>query len=130
VNNDGVWWEIGTSGAITTGAGGWNWDGNDDLSSRFWVLIWVPSGLWQDDGTFADEGLIEDGGTIGSTALPDVVAGVQYIIRDQSCENSRHMHTILIFNSAEWDANQPNGTWGTMSNRNVWAEYWPGDVVV
>jgi hypothetical protein len=125
VNNAGSWLEISTTGAITTGDGTWNWDGNTELSSRFWVLIWVPSSLWVSDGFYGDPGLWGDGGVYGSTALQAVVAGVQFLVGEESCENSRPMHTVLIWDDALWEMQQPNGTWNVQSNRNPNANYWP-----
>jgi hypothetical protein len=127
VNNNGAYSEIASDGTLSFGMIEWNWDGNTSLFSRFWVLIWVPPALWQNDGTFGDSGLVGDGGVLGSTALPEVVAGVRHIVKEQASLNARHMHTILIFDDTAWQAQQPNGHWDLFGSRNPSASYWAGD---
>ena len=127
VTNRGRYIEISTTGTISWGDMAWNWDGNTNLNTRFWVLIWPPATLWQNDGVFSSPGLIGDGGVIGSTASRAMVLGVQHVIRECSSDNSRHMGTIVIFNDALWQTQQPDGTWNRQDRRNPSASYWPGE---
>ena len=127
VDNSGHYVEISREGAISEGEQPWNWDGNTALWSRYWVLIWPPPELWQNEGNFGDPGLVGDGGVIGSTATPAVVAGVRAVIADSGSPNSRHVNTIVIWDDDAWLTQQPDGTWDRFGQRNPTVSYWAGD---
>src|SRR5690606_37201251 len=69
---------LGIAAEIKTNAD-WDWDGDTDNWSRFWVVLtdhsWVSDGEWGDPGTWGD------GGTWGSNATPDEVRAVRNIVR-------------------------------------------------
>lgn len=128
VSARGRYQEISSTGEITVGDMVWNWDGlTSTYPKRFWVLIWVPSSLWQNDGTWSSPGTIGDGGVIGSTATMAQVVGMRSLIREWSRVSSRHVYTILIWNDVAWQSQQPDGTWDVQANRNPSANYWPGE---
>jgi hypothetical protein len=110
----------------------WDWDGQGvALPSRFWLVLHVDADVaeicptWGDGGWEAT-GVVSE--TIGSTAPYWMVQNVRAIVQDCNSASGLCSHIILVFADyeAEWAAQQPDGTWGRLGNRNPYACYWKG----
>jgi hypothetical protein len=148
VDNRGNWYTReadGTESAVLN-EGNWDWDGNEDRWSRFWVIVY-PNGLWSegsnDWGDAAGPSWGENSGeTWGSTATEEHVQSVRSIIADWKPAGTRCVNIILAFDNASFDptaavdaTGMPNGLWGKWS-KNVngvqvparldTARYWDG----
>jgi hypothetical protein len=102
---------------------GWNWDGDHDNWSRFWVVItshpWSP---WEwGDGT-----LFGDGHTWGSDATLSEVQSVRALVRKWKPAHVICEHIIVVMDGVTWAAEQPDGTWHNPANRSAAAIYWKG----
>jgi hypothetical protein len=122
----------------------WNWDGQDDLWARFWLIIDSVDGVpWSRDGTWGDgEHWGDDASTAtwGSTATIDEVQTIRAIIDDWKPATSVCKNIIVSFDAtafATTDASPPlpDGTWGHWSKiiagvrvpaRDSRAIYWDG----
>jgi hypothetical protein len=148
VDNRGNWYSRaadGTESAVLN-EGNWDWDGNEDRWSRFWVIIY-PNGLWTESqfdwGDTAGPDWGENNGTTwGSTAPSEHVQSVRFIISDWKPAGTRCVNIIIAFDNASFDPTasvsapgMPNGLWGGWS-KNVGgvqvparldtARYWDG----
>ncbi len=107
----------------------WDWDGQPENWSRFWVVIhghpWTLEGNWDDPGTWGD------GGTWGITATPDEVNFVREVIRTFKAAHEVCLWIIVVLDETEWTTGpQPDGTWDDWRNRNTGAEYLDGTAPV
>ncbi len=147
VNNGGSWYTLEADGSRTyqIANANWDWDAQSTYWSRFWVIMYPPTDLWDrlpdvGDPTLWGGAIGNPGYTIGSTALPQQVADVRSIVNTFKDAKSRHMHTIVCFDSLLFDPGDtmppnPDGTWGNSSKvvagtrsiaRSQDAIYWPG----
>lgn len=118
----------------------WEWDAHPYAEdgrkrwSRFWVVIY-PNGLWSegayDWGDVLGPGWGEGTETIGSSATPDEVAAVRYLVNDWKPARSRCVNIIIAFDGASFDptaavdaAGMPNSLWESWG-RNVDGVYVP-----
>lgn len=127
VYNSGRRWNLSSSGVVSQSQSAWNWDGRTDLWSRYWVILHQPSWL-TNDGTWEDspESPQNSALTWGTSAVWTDVEGLRLLIHDHSPPHSHHMNTIVVLDESEWTAQQPNGTWHLMANRNPNVVYWDG----
>jgi hypothetical protein len=123
-------YRLAADGTRTTDSIAWNWDGaGATLPSRFWVILHVPTDValpaptWGDGGWEAVTVVSE---TIGSTAPYWMVQNVKAIVEAFRADSSKCSHIILVFDDGDWTAQQPDGTWDHMGNRNPNACYWKG----
>lgn len=130
VYNSGRRWTIAPDGTITESFGAWNWDGLPASSgwSRFWILLHQPSWITQTDGTWADdpESPVNDSLTWSAEANWAEVDAIRQFIADLVVPHCKHVCTIVILDENEWNAQQPDGTWGRVGNRNPSVTYWDG----
>lgn len=140
VDRRGNWYTLERDGSrsVLINLINWDWDGGDLRQwSRFWVIIyptpanepWAPQTVW---GT---------GGTTGTTATVDEIAGVRRIIKEWKPAGTRCEWIIVAFDDASFDPTDPSvdpgGTWGTwgaddggvyLPVRLTTARYWLGSV--
>ena len=103
----------------------WNFDGDTDDWSRFWVVLReFPYAQWYlgDEGIFLGYG----GLTLGSDMTLDEQANVRALIRQWKAGHVRCAHIIVPWDLEAWDANPPDGTWGDPANRPPYATFIPG----
>lgn len=133
-----LWRESGTSGGINkmffrwlpatsvtfhTNAS-WDWDSQPTNWSRLWVVLIAHP--WTDDGTWDDPGTWDDGGTWDTTATADEVRAARDIVRSFKSGHEICVAICVVLDEVTWNANQPDGTWGDVTNRTPAASYWDG----
>lgn len=143
VNPQGAWHTLSYQGiptyyrAIPTN---WDWDGVTASWSRYWVILYPSSALWETDGTWNDPGTWDDGGTWDSTATPDQVATVRAIIAEWNPPHAKCAGITIAFDAGAFRPNEsgtgfPSGDWGTWGHsvagnyeavRLGTASYWDG----
>ena len=98
---------------------GWDWDGDTDNWSRFWVIItqdvwdpiyWGSGGAAWGDGVWGCDATQAEAGTL---------------IRLIRKWKPGHMVpiTVVVMDEETWDEEQPDGTWGDPANRSTSALY-------
>jgi hypothetical protein len=126
---------------VSRAAGSWNWDGQTSLWSRFVVVIYPGSDLWQQGPTWGGGGQwATPGRTWGTTATPEDVASVRLLVKDWKPAQSLCESIIIAFDAASFDAamtSWPDGNWALASkwdagtqmrvrSRLSTARYWDG----
>lgn len=123
VDAAGNWYSRAVDGtrSLKIAQANWNWDSSISATqwSRFWVIIY-PGTLWtqgQEWGNGATQDWGDDGHTWGSTATPDQIATVKFIVNDWKPAGTKCVNIILAFDSASFDptAPEPDGLWGHWS---------------
>jgi hypothetical protein len=121
VDNAGNWYTReanGTRSALLKQAN-WVWDDHTRWWSRFWVIIY-PNGLWTQVDDWGDAGLQwgEEGHTWGTSATPEQVATVKFLVNDWKPAGTRCINIIIAFDNASFDptatvdaTGMPNGLW-------------------
>lgn len=108
--------------AEVKGNNDWNWDGNTLAWARFWVVItahpWSTSSWTWGDGTQWG-----DGSLWGSGASAAETDNVRRIIRQWKPAHAYCNAIIIVNDPVTWAAEQPDGTWGDISNRTLAASY-------
>lgn len=98
---------------------GWDWDGDTDNWSRFWVVItghpWSESVIGEVGRKFGE-------GVIGCDATQAEAGTLIRLIRKWK---PGHMFpiTVVVLDESTWDSEQPDGTWGDAANRSASAIY-------
>ena len=125
-----IQYALAADGTRTTSSITWDWDGaGATYLSRFWVILHVPTDValpaptWGDGGWEAVTVVSE---TIGSTAPYWMVQNVKSIVENFRSDSAKCSHIVLVFDDDDWNAQQPDGTWNHMGNRNPNACYWKG----
>jgi hypothetical protein len=121
--------------------GDWNWDNQPNKWSRFWVILYPPATLWTQPNPTLDWGTHPAWGTAGttwgSTATPEQVATVKWIVNEWKPAGTRCVNIIVAFDPASFTpgAFEPDGTWGDpgvivdgvlVPSRLQTAIYWDG----
>ncbi len=126
VDNRGNWYTRDPDGTRTLllNIDNWDWDGEATKWSRFWVIVY-PNGLWTGARQFGDPGLTIGGlpeETIGSTAPPNVVQTVKFLVNDWKPAGARCVNIIIAFDEDSLDptfgpedVGMPGGEWGHWS---------------
>jgi hypothetical protein len=123
VNNNGKWHTRDVDGAHTDYIGNnWNWDGNVNAWSRFWVIIY-PNGLWSPLGSWGASGVASWGAASsawGCTISKNEVSLMRAVIDDWKTEGTICQNIILAFDPVSFSpfAPEPDGNWGNWS-KNV-----------
>lgn len=141
VTNSGVWYTRAADGTLShyrASPNNWDWDGDSDSWSRFWLIMYPPVTLWDAEDTWGD-GTWGDGGTWGSTATEDQVKTVQMLVQRWKPAHARCEWIIEALDDASFDptdppgAPLPDGTWGPWADgdpvaptRLATARYWDG----
>lgn len=122
--------------------GNWNWDGAPAGRrwSRFWIIIY-PNGLWTEGpaawGPSDPQGWGDVGQTWGSTATPDQVQTIRFLVSDWMPGGTTCVNIILAFDPASFNpaSPEPDGHWARGSknvggvqvpSRLATARYWDG----
>lgn len=144
VTDKGVWYTRETDGTFRRErplTGAWDWDGDIEAQSRFWVILYPPVDLWVDDDVWGDDATSwGDGGTWGTTATPDQVEGVRAIVRRFMPPHAQCPWIIVSFDDDAFDPAHPfgapvlpDGEWGHWGKDDVrqparfdGARYWDG----
>jgi hypothetical protein len=153
VTNSSVWYERTTDGTLNwhkASPANWDWDGQSDLWSRFWLILFPPSSLWvQSPPEWGDTGQAglwggawgSAGYTWGSTATQDQVGTIRQIVRTWKPAHTKCEWIILAFEGATFEPTEtpgspmPDGTWGPWglvgtdprtASRQEEASYWDG----
>lgn len=103
----------------------WNWDGNVEDWSRFWVVIhrphpWTTGWHWGEP-VFGDPAF-----TYGSSMTINEVEMLRRTVRQWKPAHVRCAHIIVVFDEAAWLLSQPDGTWQSSAARNTAAAYIAG----
>ena len=121
VDNSGNWYHRAADGTETRllNQGNWNWDGEANKWSRFWVIIY-PGTTWSTGPRTwgaTPYGLTEP--RWGCTATADQAATVRFLVDDWKPAGTRCVEIILAFDTASFDptAPEPDGEW------NHWYDY-------
>lgn len=146
----GNWYSRAANGTQTVSLAQGNWDWDSDLSgerwSRFWVVIY-PNGLWTEslydwgDAAGPDWGEAPEG-TWGTSATPEQVATIKFLVSDWKPAGTRCVNIIIAFDAASFDpatalhgSGLPDGLWEHWSKnvggvqvpaRLSTARYWDG----
>ncbi len=104
-------------GNETYAATTWDWDGQPDRWSRFWVIIY-PTGIWTvNSDQYADPGNVyaPNDKQWGVVMPREHIAFVRSIINDWKPAGTRCSNIIVAFDPASFDptAPEPDGTWGS-----------------
>lgn len=143
VNQSGSWYTLNEDGSTAVHNAAWDWDGNVNAWSRFWVIIYPPPELWVSEGTWGDgKTRWGDGGTWGTTATPAQCAMVRALITEWQAAHARCAKIIIALDPASFDpettpaSELPDGKWGRWSKddgtgarvpaRLKTARYWKG----
>lgn len=146
VNAEGTWYTMYPDGSTDRSVGAnWDWDGDPELWSRFWLVLYPPPALWVPDGTWANADNSTWGddprATWGSTATLDEVADIRSIIESWRSAHGLCVHAIISFIPGDFDPTDgqppnPDGQWAHFSKldagdncvpaRNRLALYWRG----
>lgn len=125
--------EVDGSTSYLLRQGNWDWDGRplDSLGrtrwSRFWLVIY-PNGLWTEGAGWGDADAPAWGDnnvTWGSTATPEDVETVRFIVSDWMPDGMRCVNIILAFDNASFDPTHP--LHGTGLPDGLW-EHWSKNV--
>ncbi len=123
VDARGNWYSRAADGTrtLTTNTGNWHWDNTPASKwSRFWVIVY-PNGLWTEGQAWGAAGTQAwgDGSprTFGSTATPDEIATLKFLVNDWKPAGTRCVNIILAFDPASFDptAPEPDYLWGHWS---------------
>jgi hypothetical protein len=143
VDNRGNWYTRAVDGerSFLLDQGNWDWDGDTDRWSRFWVIIY-PNGLWTEGLAWGDVGAVwgEEEQTWGSTATAEQVQTIRSLVADWKPAGTRCKNIIIAFDNADFDpegfaGSLPDGLWGRWAKktgglyvtaRNPDARYWDG----
>ncbi len=142
VDARGNWYSRAADGtqSVSLSTGNWNWDDTPVTKwSRFWVIIY-PNGLWTEGQAWGDpttQAWGDLGHTWGSTATPDEVQTIRFLVADWKPAGTRCVNIILAFDATSFDpaTPEPNGLWGRwsqvvsgvqVSTRLQTARYWDG----
>jgi len=135
VTNAGVWYERATDGTLTWSKhlGTWNWDTEPTLWSRFWVIIYPPSTLWQ---VAPADGMP---GPWVLTATASAIKDVRRMTYDWKPLHAQCEWIVIALDPATFDETgtlEPDGGWQNWSvgnppaaNRLSTARYWRGQEV-
>lgn len=122
VDNRGNWYSRDEDGVETASlvTENWDWDGDTSRWSRFWVIVYPPTGLWnttRDD--WGDVGLDWNGADLawGCTITPEQAATLRFLVNDWKPAGTRCVNIILAFDPASFDPGspEPDGLWGRWS---------------
>lgn len=101
----------------------WNWDGDVDDWSRFWVVLRGHpfGGVYWGDPNYG-------GFTWGSTmTVADAEYALRRVVRQWKAGHTRAVYIIVVFDQAAWDAAMPpNGNWDDPANWPPGAAFIPG----
>lgn len=139
----GNWYSRAADGTQTAvlAQGNWNWDGGADRWSRFWVIVYPSASLWTATGNAwgdsACQAWGDAGHTWGSTALPDQVATMRFLVNDWKPAGTRCVNIIAAFDASSFNpaSPEPDGLWARSSktvngvrvaSRLSTARYWDG----
>lgn len=119
VNNAGAWHTLFHDGTTDFYVNdNWNWDGSTDPWSRYWVIIYPPTALWNGDGLWGQgAGTWGDGGVWGLNATHDQGKSIQAIINEWNPPHAQCAGIIVTWDMFAFDprsggtAFYPDGTW-------------------
>lgn len=101
----------------------WNWDGDADNWSRFWVVLHgTPWSRW----TYGTSQVWGGGQVWGSTATEDDVRAIRELVHRWKSGHFKCEFIIPVFDEVTWAAEPPDGTWDEPTNRSTSATYWEG----
>jgi hypothetical protein len=131
VHQDGAgasatWWSIAADGSLSehkAAPSNWDYDGQTEKWSRFWVILYVPASLVSfaryDDGSTYDSGVLYDG------MITQIARDISAMILESKGAHSRLQAYILATDPASFDptatavtdptgwTSLPIGNWGT-----------------
>ncbi len=124
VNASGTWWTLDPAGTftrtVTLPTKNWDWDAQDDLVARFWVILYADDYGWTRDGTWGDGSVWgDDGNGWGSTVPWRTTSDIRGIISDLKPGESVCKNVLISFDPTYPDpadpagAPEPDGTWGS-----------------
>lgn len=140
VTNSGVWYtreSDGTESYLIQDPTDWDWDGDPDSWSRFWVIIY-PADAWVEETDWGTSGETwgDDGETWGTTATPEHVRTIQGLVATWKPKHATCVSIIVAFDDASFDPESASETsstwkhWGTgdprVASRLDTARYWDG----
>jgi hypothetical protein len=117
---------VPTPPTYVQGGGNWNWDGNTVPWWRTWIILYVGPLGWSVGPHWGDGGKWGDPGRLWglSGPLPGQIATLLAVIKKWKPAHCQILNVILTANTARFDPAHaagggvnPDGTWGTPSNR-------------
>ena len=121
-------YSLDSAGVLTIDVVAWDWDGQGGtLTSRYWILLEIPSELgtmvnaWDTGGWPAHPYIIDVAGM-----TYEVASQIQTIVRRYNPPHAKCEWIIIVFDTATWEAQLPDGTWDRMSKRNPHVGYFQG----
>lgn len=132
VNNAGAWHTIHHDGTLEFHPpnGNWDWDGETDPWSRFWVILYVPTSLWGPDGVWGSPGVWGDGGVWGLSATHEQARTVAAIINEWKPPHSVCAGVIVCWDMFAFDptdpamsAGFPTAEWGRAGKDDGFGNY-------
>lgn len=143
VDNAGNWYMRDADGVYSSylEQGNWNWDGQPNAWSRFWVII-HPAGIFTTGPSWGDGSTWGGGKRWGVTMTSDDIESLRAIISDGKPHGTRCVNLIIALDPASFDpeaapmsAGLPDGAWGgwakisggvSVASRLSTARYLPG----
>jgi hypothetical protein len=111
----GNWYSRAADGTETTSldSGTWNWDGDTGAWSRFWVIIYPDTAVWNASArTWGSGSWGTDAGTWGTTITPEQSANLRDIVEAWKPAGTL-ANIILAPDPTSFDptAPEPDGSW-------------------
>lgn len=126
VTANGTWWTRNPDGSrervVTLPTKNWDWDGEDDLWARFWVILYADDYGWTTDGVWGTPGEVwgDDGTGWGLSNVPwQVGQDLRGIIAEWKSAASICKNIVISLDSSYPDpatpagAPMPIGNWGS-----------------
>ncbi len=116
----GNWYSRAADGTETSSVntGNWDWDGDTDRWSRFWVIIY-PGTLWTDGGEEWGSGDLwgSAGSLWGTDITPEQATNLRAIIADWKPAGTYRENIIVAFDPSSFDPTspEPDGNWAHWS---------------
>lgn len=101
----------------------WDWDGDSDYWSRFWVVI--ATHPWSGPPTWDSPGIWDDGGVWDVSASQQEVETLRSIVRRWKPARMICDSIIVVHTPGSWSGT-PDGTWDQWANRDTGAAYISG----
>jgi len=130
VNQGGTWFTLNEGGSTEIHRREWDWDGDADAWSRFWVIIYPPPELWTPRGKWGD-GSKWGEGTWGTSAMRPQIETVRTLVRTWQGAHSRCEKIIIAFDPSSFDPDTtppealPDGKWGRWAKDDGTGAYVP-----
>lgn len=120
VNAAGSWYTRYYDGTLDwhyASPSNWDWDGDTSPFSRYWVILYVPTALWNGDGLWGQgTGTWGDGGVWGLNATHEQGKSIVAIIKEWNPPHAQCAGILITWDNFSFDptgsgSGFPDGTW-------------------